>query len=110
MKEAFGKWGLDIPYLADKEQVAMGSLGAATHFMTIEIHNPELEVILQQRLKAGNFANVEDMLLETLRSSPEASPATAPKTSLLQFFRESPLVGLELEFERDRDTGRDITL
>ena len=30
--------------------------------------------------------------------------------SLLQFFRESPLVGLELDFERDKDTGRDIKL
>jgi len=30
--------------------------------------------------------------------------------SLVQFFRESPLVGLELDFERDRDTGRDIKL
>jgi hypothetical protein len=29
---------------------------------------------------------------------------------LWQFFRESPLVGLELEFERDKDTGRDIDL
>ena len=29
--------------------------------MTIEIHNPELESILQQQLKAGNFANVEDI-------------------------------------------------
>ena len=25
--------------------------------------------------------------------------------SLVRFFRESPLVGLELDFERDRDTG-----
>jgi antitoxin Phd len=30
--------------------------------------------------------------------------------SLLQFFRQSPLVGLELNFERDRDEGRDIEL
>jgi prevent-host-death family protein len=30
--------------------------------------------------------------------------------SLLQFFRESPLVGLELDFERDKDTGRDIEI
>lgn len=35
--------------------------------------------------------------------------ARQPK-SLLQFFRESPLVGLELNFERDRDEGRDIDL
>ena len=30
--------------------------------------------------------------------------------SLVQFFRESPLVGLELDLERDKDTGRDIGL
>jgi prevent-host-death family protein len=29
---------------------------------------------------------------------------------LVQFFRESPLVGVELEFERDNDTGRDAEL
>ena len=30
--------------------------------------------------------------------------------SLVRFFRESPLVGLEMDFERDKDTGRDIKL
>jgi antitoxin Phd len=30
--------------------------------------------------------------------------------SLVQFFRESPLVGLDLDIERDKDTGRDIKL
>jgi prevent-host-death family protein len=35
--------------------------------------------------------------------------ARQPK-SLVQFFRDSPLVGLELDFERDKDTGRDIEL
>jgi antitoxin Phd len=30
--------------------------------------------------------------------------------SLVQFFRESPLVGLKLDLERDKDTGRDIDL
>ena len=30
--------------------------------------------------------------------------------SLVQFFRASPLVGLELDFARDQDTGRDIEL
>jgi antitoxin Phd len=28
--------------------------------------------------------------------------------SIVQFFRESPLVGAELNLERDKDTGRDI--
>jgi antitoxin Phd len=35
--------------------------------------------------------------------------AHQPK-SLLQFFRESPLVGLELNLDRDQDEGRDIEL
>ena len=29
--------------------------------------------------------------------------------SLVQFFRESPLVGVEIDWERDKDTGRDIS-
>jgi prevent-host-death family protein len=30
--------------------------------------------------------------------------------NLVQFFRESLLVGLELDFERDKDTGRQVEL
>ena len=30
--------------------------------------------------------------------------------SIVQFFRESPLVGVELDLERDKDTGRDMDL
>jgi prevent-host-death family protein len=30
--------------------------------------------------------------------------------SIVQFFRESPLVGVDLDWERDKDTGRDIDL
>ena len=30
--------------------------------------------------------------------------------SIVQFFRESPLAGLDLDLERDQDTGRDIDL
>ena len=35
--------------------------------MTIEIRNTELEGLLRQYLMAGEFANVEDLLLHTLR-------------------------------------------
>jgi antitoxin Phd len=30
--------------------------------------------------------------------------------SIVRFFRESPLVGVDLDLERDKDAGRDITL
>lgn len=36
------------------------------------------------------------------------SKSHQPK-SLVQFFRESPLVGVEIDWERDKDTGRDIS-
>ena len=32
-----------------------------------------------------------------------------PQT-LVQFFRESPLVGIELDLEREKDAGRDVEL
>jgi prevent-host-death family protein len=35
--------------------------------------------------------------------------AHQPK-SIVQFFRESPLVGVDLDLERDKDTGRDVEL
>ncbi len=30
--------------------------------------------------------------------------------SIVEFFRESPLAGVDLDLERDKDTGRDIEL
>lgn len=74
--------------------------------MTIEITRPEVEALIQQRLKSGAFMDAEDVIFQALRSS--APPA--PKKSLVQFFRDSPLVGLELEFDRDKDIGRDVDL
>ncbi|HTW32862.1 MAG TPA: type II toxin-antitoxin system Phd/YefM family antitoxin [Candidatus Sulfotelmatobacter sp.] len=35
---------------------------------------------------------------------------TRQPKSLFQFFQESPLFGLELDFERDPDPGRDVDL
>lgn len=44
--------------------------------MTIEIHQPETEALIQQRLRNGGFQNAEEVLLHALRSSPE--PAKMP--------------------------------
>jgi hypothetical protein len=35
--------------------------------------------------------------------------AKQPK-SIVRFFRESPLAGIDLDLERDRDAGRDLEL
>ncbi|MEA1928175.1 MAG: type II toxin-antitoxin system Phd/YefM family antitoxin [Candidatus Auribacterota bacterium] len=34
----------------------------------------------------------------------------APDGNLVDFFRSSPLVGLDLQFERDEDYGREVAL
>ena len=40
----------------------------------------------------------------------QAKDGVVQPKSLVQFFRESPLVGLELDLDRDQDAGRDIEL
>ena len=52
--------------------------------MTIEIRNPELESILRDRLKAGNFANIEDLLLETFRHTQGTSSEEDLQAKALQ--------------------------
>ena len=67
---------------------------------------PETERLVREEISRGHFRSVDELIkagVEALREK------NAPK-SLVQFFRESPLVGLELQFERDQDTGRDIAL
>jgi hypothetical protein len=84
--------------------------------MTIEIHNPELEQLLQQRIKAGNFANVEEMLLDTLRREEEhtATAEELPAQSLYALL--APVRGLLTDEEIDRcfsrnpSTGRPVDL
>jgi len=41
------------------------------------------------------------------KTSKKRGTANQPK-NLLQFFRESPLVGLELDFDREREEGRSL--
>lgn len=43
-------------------------------------------------------------------SEPSDALAASEPQSLVQFFRESPLVGLDLDLERDQNDGRDVDL
>jgi len=40
--------------------------------MTIEIHCPELEALIRERMDSGAFQNAEDLIMQALRSSPAA--------------------------------------
>jgi hypothetical protein len=49
--------------------------------MTIEIRRPELEALLMERMKAGAFQNVEDVIMQALETAPVPEPtpdATRP--------------------------------
>ena len=77
---------------------------AAVHVFLKRIRRPPNEC--HNRIRQGKEGVV---MLPVEQFEQLAVRARQPK-SLVQFFRESPLVGLELDFERDKDTGRDIEL
>ena len=82
--------------------------------MTIEIHKPELEALIRERMKSGGFQDVEDVLIQALKSAPPAAyeDAAADKTGaeLVAAMQASPYREIDLEPGRDRMPVRDIAL
>ncbi len=74
--------------------------------MTIEL-TPEQERIIQEEIQRGHFHSPDDVLEHALAALREK---TRQPKSLVQFFRDSPFVGMEMKFERSQDTGRKIEL
>lgn len=81
--------------------------------MIIEIHKPELENLIRERMASGEYQNIEDVLIEALmpltESNQTAQPAS-PKKRLGQFLLESPLRGSGLKVERQKDYPRPTNL
>jgi hypothetical protein len=85
--------------------------------MTIEIHRPELEALIRERMKIGGFQNVEDVLMQALESSPpavekdagfsEETPA-ATGADLVAAMQASPYKEIDSEPRRDRMPVRDV--
>ena len=85
--------------------------------MTIEIHRPELEALIRERMKRGAFQNVEDVLMEALRSSPLPAGQDAGLTGetsaptgadLVAAMQASPYKEIDLEPVRYRLPARDV--
>jgi hypothetical protein len=79
----------------------------------VTIHlRPDQEIRIQQAIQAGVIRSAEDVIdagLEHLRERPSGSSENDQGT-LVEFFRRSPLFGLDLDVERNKDTGRDVEL
>lgn len=63
--------------------------------VNIEIHQPELEALIQQRLASGSFEDVEQVLLHALKSSampnvPVMRTATGTGLDLLAAMQAMP--------------------
>jgi hypothetical protein len=71
--------------------------------MSVIIHQPEIEALIQQRMATGVFPNVEAVLLHALKSSPMPDDEKQPKQNFADFIMESPLRGSGIEIERIKD-------
>ena len=74
----------------------------------------ETERLIEEEMRSGRFRSVDELIVSGIHAWREKNglPVSSPPQtkSLVEFFRTSPLVGLELDFERDQDTGRDLVL
>jgi hypothetical protein len=85
--------------------------------MQLEIKSPELEALIAKRLESGAFQGIEDILLQALNAplrrkefDVSGSKHKPGRKSLAALFADSPFKGLDLSFDREKDTGRDIRL
>jgi hypothetical protein len=78
--------------------------------MTIEIHRPELEALIMERMRAGGFNNVEDVLMQALETLPVEPLGTKSRTGadLIAAMQSSPYREMEIEPARHRMPVRDV--
>ncbi|ADW69323.1 hypothetical protein [Granulicella tundricola] len=78
--------------------------------MTIEIHQPELEALIQQRMASGHFQDVEDVLIQALKLAPSVNDSAATQQTLEEMFAKARGLGDDLDITRDPSPGRIIDL
>jgi len=67
--------------------------------------------VVQKALKAGpQIVTLRGRKTVVILSVEEYRRLVRPKTGLVEFLRSSPLADVELDLERDQDTGREIDL
>lgn len=64
------------------------------------------EHLLEQAMQATHVQNSQILVEKALSLLIQSQK----QDSLVGFFQKSPLVGIDLEIERNKDTGRDVDL
>lgn len=75
--------------------------------MIIEINRPEIEALIQHRLKQGGFTDPQDVIAQALRATESASRTGADLIAALQ---ASPYREVELEPAREDQPVRPVSL
>jgi prevent-host-death family protein len=75
-----------------------------------EAKNKLSQVVQQAASEGPQVITVRGRPAAVVVSTQEYERLTRPSTSLLEFFQQSPLSGLELDIERSKDVGRDVSL
>ena len=81
-----------------------------THWQLQEAKNRLSEVVERACTSGPQVITVRGRVKAVLLSADEYKRLTQPATSLVEFFRQSPLYGIELDVDRRPDVGRDIDL
>lgn len=82
--------------------------------MTIDL-KPEQQQVVGRAIQAGIIESADDVIavgVETIRQRLEARgrvPAPVAK-NMVELFTNSPFAGLNMDFERDKDAGREVEL
>lgn len=87
--------------------------------MTIEITKPEVQALIEKRLRTGEFASADDVIFDALRCSELEhdsrvdTDGTTTQTgfrNLAELLANSPLAGADLDFERSQDYPRAVDI
>ena len=85
--------------------------------MNLEIHKPELVRRVNAHIRTGHFHDADDLLEKALDALEGKGPAPASvaerrraagRKSLVEIF--APLRGMNLDFSRNKSTGRPVDL
>jgi antitoxin Phd len=82
-----------------------------THYWALQDAKARLSSLIKKAQIVGpQFISVRGNPAVVVISEKEYQLLTTPTISLVDFFRKSPLVGLQLDLSRDKSDNRDIDL
>ncbi len=80
---------------------------------SIDIHQPEIEALIQQGMASGAFDDVEALLLHALKCAPipaRGGGKSASRETLDEMFAKVRGLADDLDFRRDPSPGRAVDL